>query len=171
MDKSEFNNMIERYKDELMELSKKQKLSIDTDTKSGRESQSQPEPKDEVIQDGYLEFLKQNPKEGELKIQALTSKGMQPVSGANIIVSKEIDDEERIFYNVKTNQDGLVEGLILPAPEGDLSMSNRDVVPHTQYLIKASHPNYQALESINADIFEGIISVQSIKFAPRHINA
>ena len=51
----------------------------------------------------YQDFLKENPGSGYLKIRAFTANQAIPISGLNIIISKNIDNNNVIFFEGTTN--------------------------------------------------------------------
>ena len=51
----------------------------------------------------YNQFLRDNPSTGTLKVRTTSASSALPVSGVDIIVSKEIGENTIIFYEGKTD--------------------------------------------------------------------
>lgn len=117
------------------------------------------------VQD-YLTFLKENPKQGTLKIQATTARETMPVSGVLIEVSKDFNGTKKLFYSLKTDQNGIVDGILLPAPDKKMSQTPSEKPPFSTYDIRAEHPGYIQENYINVPIFEGIKSIQPVRLKP-----
>ena len=155
MDNNDFQNTVERYKQEMLDMASKQKLSNGENTN---------------IYETYEEFLKENPENGKLKIQASTARGAIPIPNVHITVSKNFKDGKKIFFEGQTNSSGIIDNIELPAPDRNLSESPSDEIPYSNYDILATHPEYTTEEYINANIFDGITSIQPINLVPKSIN-
>ena len=110
----------------------------------------------------YQEFIRNNPGNGYLKIRASSANEAVPVEGLNIKVSKEIGNNNIIFYEGKTDYSGMINDIILPAP-----MANMDdlVEPNfTEYKINATNANTQQEFSIS--ICCGFTVIQYINVTP-----
>ncbi len=116
--------------------------------------------------ESYIDFLGKNTNSGILKIQASVARQTMPVENVAIVISKDFKDGRKIFYNVKTDQNGIVDNLLLPAPSRDLSMKPSQALPFATYDIVASHPNYQQAMFTSIPIFDGIKSIQPINLLP-----
>ena len=119
-----------------------------------------------TFNESYIDFLGKNTNSGILKIQASVARQTLPVENVSIVISKDFKDGRKIFYNVKTDQNGIIDNLLLPAPSKNLSMKPSQVLPFATYDIVASHPNYQQARFTSIPIFEGIKSIQSINLLP-----
>lgn len=115
----------------------------------------------------YEQFLNQNPAEGTLKIQAFTARQALPVPGTHIIISKQIGDDMHIFFEGDTDESGIIDGIILPAPARSSSETPFQPHPFTMYDIQAQHPLYVPQDLRYGVIFEGVKSIQPIDLIPR----
>ena len=85
----------------------------------------------------YLEFLKNNPGRGFLKIRATSASEAVPVEGVQITVSKEIGDNNIIFFDGRTDESGMINGIILPTPP---KVTNDLVAPNfADYRLQAKY--------------------------------
>lgn len=149
-----FDEMVNRYRNETYDYMRRSRIPSY-------------EPESAFQDDAIQKFLKNNPKEGTLKIQAFTAQGAIPISGATVKVSRIIGDSPYVFYNVTTDEDGLASGMTLPAPPGSLSESpNSSADSWTGYDIEVSHPDYPTQYFSNIPIFEGIETIQPVNFLP-----
>ena len=89
----------------------------------------------------YDDFLRDNPKQGELKIQAFTARKVFPVGDVLVEISKDFSDGRRVFYSLRTDQNGIIDGIILPAPDGEISLHPSEQQPFSTYDIYAEHPD------------------------------
>lgn len=152
MSDSEFQNTVNRYKQELLDMSVKQKTLVEENSD---------------INKTYSEFLKENPKTGQLKIQANTAGGSLPTPGVLITVSKDFKDGKKVFFEGKTDSNGIINGVVLPAPNRSLSETPSNIIPYASYYITAVHSEYESEEYINTNIFDGIKSIQPVRLVPK----
>lgn len=94
----------------------------------------------------YQAFLKNNPGRGFLKIRATSASEAVPVEGVKITVSKEIGDNNIIFFDGKTDESGMINGITLPTPPkvtSDLVAPNfADYRLHAEYSSENFDKNY-----------------------------
>ena len=114
----------------------------------------------------FDEFLKRNGETGTLRVQAFIGDRGMPVEAATVIVFANFSDGERIFYTVKTNADGIADGLILPAPSRESSELPGSTNPYAEYSVTVSHPDYLSQRYEKVPIFAGIRSIQPVAFLP-----
>lgn len=159
MDNNDFNATVEKYKQELLRMAA-------TQTPSTIYEQSQDIEEEENLT--YNDFLRENPKSGQLKIQANTAKGTIPVGDVRISVSKIFKDGRKVFFEGNTDPTGLITGIVLPAPEKGLSENpSPSEVPYATYNVLAEHPNYSTQVFPDVNIFDGVISIQIVKLIPK----
>ena len=110
----------------------------------------------------YQDFIKSNPTEGYLKIRAFAASQAIPISGLNVIISKIIDNNKVIFFEGATNESGIIERIILPAPR--LLSSNLDTPNSTEYDITAIYNKIESLYKVR--IYENVYVIQNISVVP-----
>ena len=119
---------------------------------------------DEVLKNdsSYLEFINNNPGFGYLKIRASSINVAIPVSDINIKVSKVIGNNNIIFYEGKTDNSGMINDIVLPAPR---AISNDEEVPKfTEYKLEAIKGNMRQEYTIS--ICCSITIIQYINVIP-----
>lgn len=114
----------------------------------------------------YYEFLEENPKSGSLRIKAYAAQRSIPISGAQVIISKEFSDGARELFRGITDANGILDNIILPAPDKSISEHPTAALPYADYDIFVSHPNYKTEIFSNVPIFDGIKSIQPVRFVP-----
>lgn len=112
----------------------------------------------------YQDFIKENPTEGYLKIRAYAASQAIPISGLNIIISKIIDNNRIIFFEGATNESGIIERIVLPAPR--LLESNLDAPNSTEYDISATYSVDNMETNYKVKIYENVYVIQNISVVP-----
>ena len=112
------------------------------------------------------EFLRENPSNGFIKVQAYSGLGAFPVKGVRIRITKEIGGKEILFVNDVTDESGKTQARSLPAP--NLSMSQTPgqpgaLPPYSTYTLTAEKPDYITLIKRDLPIFPGVISIQPLE--------
>ena len=132
-----FEDIIEKYKRELVEFSKQNPLHMEDDFE--RESvatfaqQEVPvereaeENEPEAVITGrvpfadYDEFVENNQAQGMLRVQVFAANQSFPVPNATVRVYVQLDDGERELFSGITDVDGIVDNIALPAPDSSVS--------------------------------------------------
>lgn len=115
--------------------------------------------------DTYKEFMSNNPEVGNLRIRAYAASGAVPISGLKVVISKNIDDYNVIFFEGFTNESGVIEKIKLPTPL--LNNDNLLVPNYTEYDLTATYmpDNINLLYKIN--MYEGVCVIQTINIVPK----
>lgn len=124
---------------------------------------------DEKMQ-SYEEFIAENTRRGELRVQTNSGRGAFPVPGAQVTVEKEFTDGTHIFATGVTDVNGVLEGISLPAPSQTISQTPSMIPPYATYHIIVTHPQFRGEQFIQVPIFEGIKSIQPVRFVPLQPN-
>lgn len=111
----------------------------------------------------YNKFMSENTGFGNLKIRAYAASEALPVSGLNIIVSSNIDNNNVVFFRGMTDSSGMIETIKLPAPK--LNLSNLEVPKTTIYNIEA-YMDINNKSNFSVNMYDGICVVQNINFVP-----
>ena len=112
----------------------------------------------------YKNFIKENPTTGILNIRAYSANQAIPVAGLNIVVSSEYNNANIVFFTGQTNNSGVIENIILPAPA--LDSSNLSAPNKTSYIITATL-NGQIDETYKINMYENISVIQNINIGPQ----
>ena len=112
----------------------------------------------------YQNFIKENPAEGYLKIRAYAASQAIPISGLNIIIYKIINNNRVIFFEGATDESGIIERIVLPAPR--LLESNLDTPNSTEYKINATYIPNNLETNYTVKIYENLFVIQNISIVP-----
>ncbi len=112
----------------------------------------------------YQEFLKENPGRGLLKVRASSASEAVPVEGVEVIVSKDIGNNKIIFYDGKTDESGMINGISLPTPP---KVTNNEAVPKfANYNLEAIYGPSNMDKNYNISICCSISVIQYINITP-----
>ena len=113
----------------------------------------------------YKNYLQKNPSIGFLKIRAFAANQAIPISNLNVKVSKNIDNNNVIFFEGTTNSSGIIEKINLPTPK--LDPNNLDKPNSTAYDITATYKNDNTNIIYKVNMYENVYVVQEININPR----
>ena len=112
----------------------------------------------------YQNFIRNNPSEGYLKIRASAASSAIPISGLKIVVSKNIDNNNVIFFEGETNDSGVIEKITLPAPKANIS--NLVKPNNTTYDVSATYQRDNISSVFLVRMYENVYVVQNINILP-----
>ncbi len=112
----------------------------------------------------YKDYIEKNPSQGYLRIRAYAASQAIPIRGLKVVVSKNIDNNEVVFFEGYTNESGIIDKIILPAPK--LTSNNLDVPNKTSYVIRTTYEPDNINSIYNVNIYENLIVVQNINIVP-----
>ncbi len=107
--------------------------------------------------------------EGRLIIRVTGGNGAFPIENAVVNVSGRNSDDEGsgIIYSLRTDESGLTETVVLPAPSGSLSLTPQSGIrPYSVYDITVTKNGYLDSENAGVQIFDGITSIQTFDMIP-----
>lgn len=192
MDKQALQAAIERYAAELMETARRSRFPLEQ-SPTPSEPVQEPPPVSEPVpaetpeveinppeageaQDplqnideeplSYAEFLEKNQKSGDLRIQAYVGRQAMPVPDAKVEVFREFTDGPHVFATGTTDANGILDGIRLPAPDRALAESPTGEPPYSTYDIRVTHPGYRTEVYLKVPVFDGIKSIQPVRFLP-----
>ena len=110
----------------------------------------------------YKKFMIENTGRGILNIRASFANQALPITNLKVVVSKEIENYNVIFYEGVTNISGLMEKISLPTPPKE----NDDLIApkNTTYKITTLYNNREYTYVVN--MYDGICVVQNINIVP-----
>ena len=185
------DDMIEKYRYELMEFSKQNPIHTESEeeplevvaanTQPIEQSIEQPveqqanefdtEVDDYVVLQpyaDYADFERRNGSQGKMKVQVFAADRSFPVGGARITVSVPLVTGSREIFSGVTDMDGIVDDILLPAPGKSLSLDeNNTAEPFALYNLKVSHPDFAVGEYANIPVFDSVKSIQPVELVPR----
>ncbi len=120
---------------------------------------------DDVKDDNvYNEFLKDNPGRGTLKIRVTSASEALPVSGVNVVVSKDIGDNTYIFYEGQTDSSGMINNIKLPTPVR--ITSNLEVPNFTTYKVRVKYSKDKFDKTYEISLCCGSGLIQYVNITP-----
>ena len=178
-----FEDIIEKYKRELVEFSKQ--IPVHTEEDFEREvaptfaqqeipvERADEENAPEAVITGrvpfadYDEFTENNQANGMLRVQVFAAKQSFPVPNATVRVYVQLDDGERELFSGLTDVDGVVDNISLPAPDSSVSFDeNSTVAPYAVYKVRVEHPGYAAALFEGVPVFDSVKSIQPVELVP-----
>lgn len=74
---------------------------------------------DEKLKDDldFQNFINENPDIGNLKIRTNTAYEAFPIKNVKVVVSKQIGDNNIIFFEGETDESGMINNINLPTPK------------------------------------------------------
>lgn len=118
----------------------------------------------ELINSGaYKEFKKNNPEYGNLKIRVYAASEAIPISNLKVTITTKIGNDNVVFYEGYSDESGVIENIILPAPKLDLN--NLDVPKSTTYEIVATYVPDNVSEVFKVNIYENVTVIQNINIS------
>ena len=110
----------------------------------------------------YKNFMIETTGRGILNIRASFANQALPITNLKVVVSKEIENYNVIFYEGVTNISGLIEKISLPTPPKE----NDDLIApkNTTYKITTLYNNREYTYVVN--MYDGICVVQNINIVP-----
>lgn len=112
----------------------------------------------------YKNFIDANPKKGTLKIRAFAANQAVPISGLGIVISKNIGNNNIIFFEGFTNESGVIENINLPAPL--LDTNNMNIPNSTTYDITATYEPNNIKQVYKVSMYDSIYVIQNINIVP-----
>lgn len=103
---------------------------------------------------------------GTLTVHTFTTAAQLPVQGVTIAVTQAAPAGERLLAMRITDEDGLIEPVVLPAPEPGESQSAGTQTPYTSVDITADHPDYERILVENVQLFGNVTSRQELQLIP-----
>ena len=186
-----FEDMIEKYRQELVDFSRQSELHTEEVAVQEREiapvmAQPEPEPipepvpaqADEVTRpqavvrgtvpfNNYEEFMDKNRASGILRVQTYAADRSFPVTNALVRVYVNLADGERELFQGVTDVDGIIDNISLPAPDSSISFDeNSTIAPFATYVLRVSKPGYSAAIFNGIPIFDSVKSIQPVEMVP-----
>ncbi len=195
MNNQELQNMIEKYKKELLKYAEENGGFVKSDLISpevkaesvvsivsspdntGREADitelegTNPDSfnagRKEPIYRNIEDFRTSNNGEGTLRVQAFSGQQAFPVVNARVVVSKDFTEGTYTFFDDLTDTSGIVENMSLITPESGLANENNEILPYSTYTIRVTHPFFRTTVYTNVPVFDTITSIQPVNLIPK----
>ncbi len=116
--------------------------------------------------DEYNSFMEQNPSNGILKIQVFSATQSIPIANVNIRITKQIGNNNVIFFEGKTDESGIIDNILLPAPNGEYNAETYEIPGNTSYMVTAVSNNFNEVKQKEVGMFGDIKVIQVFRIAP-----
>lgn len=111
----------------------------------------------------YQEFIEKNPETGTLKVQVFSADQAIPIADTEIYITKEIGDNNVLFFQGVTNSSGIIDNIKLPAPTEVMPPPIYEVPFYTNYQLTASNEKLKFIKQYEISMFGNIDVLQYIK--------
>ena len=106
----------------------------------------------------YAQYLKDNTGSGILKVQTTRGQQSYPVKNVRIVIYKELAGEQVVFFQGLTDENGIIDNIVLPAPPIPQPVTSANAVRGAAYQATASHPDF-ATGNYIIEIFDNIKAI------------
>ena len=121
----------------------------------------EPSVPDDDTPNSYEHFLNENNRRGYLKIQAFSGRQSYPIEGVRVVITRDFDDGQVLFFEGVTDPDGIIDSIELPAPPRENSLVFLTPDKTAEYDMTAAYEGVAPQRS-KVQIYEGIKSIQPI---------
>ncbi len=185
MSDNNLSDMIKMYKEKMIKLSKlnpniqENIKKPEPEQVNDQENEEDPAPEEgednESIEDNnqieeviYQEKIKNssknNLKTGILKVHVTAANGAFPIKDARVVISKKNNNNKiTIFYDLKTDIDGIVDNIVLYAHQ-DTTLPEES--PYITYNVTVTHPDFRSVTNSTANMLEGQKSILLVTMIP-----
>lgn len=112
---------------------------------------------------GYEAFIAENPSEGILKVQAFTADQAIPIADADVFITKNINGQDVLFFQGKTDSSGIIDNIVLPAPIGGYDVDLFELPSYTTYDLIFSSTLYNKIKQYQISMFGDVKVLQYVK--------
>lgn len=107
-----------------------------------------------------------HPDEGTLQLYVLSSIRNQPVEDASVQISYT-GDPDSVIEEVKTDANGMIPEIQLPAPPLEYSMAPSEYQPYAEYTFRISKEGFDNLDISGAEILPDATAIQRAVLSPQ----
>lgn len=107
-----------------------------------------------------------HPNEGTLQLYVLSSIRNQPVEDASVQISYT-GDPDSVIEEVKTDANGMIPEIQLPAPPLEYSMAPSEYQPYAEYTFRISKEGFDDLDISGAEILPDATAIQRAVLSPQ----
>lgn len=177
----DLEKMIEKYRQELVEFSMQSPPADEAVFKGERSENVAPAmanalnfmsdvgaSEETETYKNYEDFENKNPSKGSMRVQVTSGGRSFPIINAIVKVRIPLDTGDREIFSGYTDIDGVVDNIVLPAPDSSISLdeNNSTVPPFAVYEITVTHPNFAKSEFFNVPVFANIKAIQPARMVP-----
>ncbi len=114
----------------------------------------------------YQNFIKNNPKMGYLKVQVNMGGNAIPVSGVEVLITKDIEDKKVLFFKGETDGSGMIDNIVLPSPESDYSFEEKVMPKYTNYDLSVIDKEHNFIKNFTISSFGDVKAIQNVNVLP-----
>lgn len=107
-----------------------------------------------------------HPDEGTLQLSVLSSIRNQPIEDASVQISYT-GNPDSIIEEVKTDANGMIPEIQLPAPPLEYSMAPSEAQPYAEYTFRISKEGFEDLDISGAEILPDTTAIQRAVLSPQ----
>ena len=115
----------------------------------------------------YEKFLQDNPSLGTLKVEVFTANESIPIPNTQVLITKNIDNNDVLFYKGVTSSSGIIDNVSLPAPNPVLNASYDNELKYTIYDLTAINDDFETIKKYKIAMFGDIKVIQYVKMIPK----
>lgn len=112
----------------------------------------------------YQSFIANNPSKAFVKVRASSINEALPIKDLEVYISKKIGTNTIVFFEGKTDESGMINGITLPAPAK--VKTNEDIPEFTKYDLNATYLKSNFKKTYPISVCCGITIVQHINIIP-----
>lgn len=183
-----FEDIIEKYKRELVEFSKQMPIHTQFVEEYRETVSTAAQPQRSVTQNvradetdavitpassfaDYDDFVANNPSQGVMRVQVFAADRSFPIPDASVRVFVKLEDGERELFSGVTDEDGIADGINLPAPDSSASFDeNSTVAPYAVYSLRVNRQGYAPASFDGIPVFDSVKSIQPVELIPLSMN-
>ena len=158
---------LQRLSEDLPQNSRNNEQNVANFESIQTNNENQSEAADEQFQRDWNNFETRNTSNGFLKVQVYSARGAFPIKDAKITIFKEFDGQNKIFYEILTDESGITQPVSLPAPDASHSFAVDGIRPYENYSISVSKFGFEDATRNGLPIFPGVVSLQPIQLGPQ----
>jgi hypothetical protein len=107
---------------------------------------------------------------GYLRIRVFTGDEALPLEGAQVVVrdvrGNGPEGGQGVVGTFRTDRDGLIPRLALPAPPKSLSEQPGNAFPYARYDLDITLPGYESVRFVDVPVFDTVESIQLVPMIP-----
>ena len=103
---------------------------------------------------------------GYLRVYAFTGGGAEPISGAQVTVTRADDTDTSVYAQLTTNRDGFTPVVVLPSVDPALSLRPGGAQPYVTYAVRVTAAGFQPVEHRNIPVYGDNYVTQPVAMIP-----
>ncbi|MPN00199.1 hypothetical protein SDC9_147393 [bioreactor metagenome] len=179
---SNFDEMVEKYKKELMTIAKKNPQSnvsivqakpkdtenslITVHKQEDTAKKAQNGSREIKIYESYDDFKNEQTDDGSMTVKVYVANQAMPLKGARVVISKALKNYDEILFDGYTDHNGMIENVVLPASSRELLEEENKHKPCAMYRVTVTHPDHVKSVHDNISLFDSMQLVHHVNMIP-----